>query len=354
MTTPVDEVQLAPEDAISLATKIFKAKGASTGHATAVAGHLVESDRMGLPSHGLIRVKQYVDEIESGRLDPAVEPVVTTASGVAPVVDGGWTFGQVAGYRAVSLVSAAVAEHGIGFAAVRRVQHTGRLAAYTEPLAREGFVALAFATGAPRFHRVAPFGAREGRMSTNPISWAVPTDGDPLVADFSTSTMPEGRIRVLQAAGKPVPADVICDAEGRPTSDPDDFYGRPPGVHAGFLLPLGGLAFGHKGYALGLLAECFATLLAGDDTGSSDDRGNNLAILAIRGDSGLPDRATRMVEYMRSARPTDRDRPVLVPGDVERATRATSRTVRIQASTWIALSETATAAGVALPSPLGG
>lgn len=154
-------------------------------------------------------------------------------------------------------------------------------------------------------------------MSTNPISWAVPTDGRPLVADFATSTIPEGRIRVLRDLGQKLPPDTVCDYQGLPTVEPEDFYGHPDGTHRGFLMPLGGERFGHKGYALGLLAECFSTLMSGDETGEPAGRGNNLSLLALRADPDYTTRASQLIDYMKSATPVDASRPVRVPGEPE-------------------------------------
>ena len=328
---------------------VFEAYGASGVNAQVVAEHLVGSERRGLPSHGLIRVSQYVDEIRSGRLDPGATPSVSAPAPASAVVDGHWTFGPVAGMYAMNLVEAQVSDHGIGFASVKHVQHTGRLGAYTEPLAAKGYLTIAFGAGAPRFHRVAPFGGRQGRMSTNPISWAVPALGeDPIVADFSTSVMPEGRVRVLQAADKPIPPEVICDFEGHPSTDPRAFYGTPPWSQPGFLLPLGGTQAGHKGYALALLAECMATLMSGEDV-DDHERGNNLAILALRGDSHFAERTATLARYMRAATPADPERPVLMPGDIERTYSEQSTSIPVTPTTWHTLLALAEPAG--LPAP---
>ena len=144
-------------------------------------------------------------------------------------------------------------------------------------------------------------------MSTNPISWAAPTAVEPLVADFSTTSVPEGKIRLWRDTARAVPPDTLCDATGRMSSDPEDLYSDPPG----FLLPLGGERFGHKGSALALLAEVAAILLSGDATDNADDRGNNLALLAVR---GAPDLADRVSDTVRYRRRVTRSAPSSCPG----------------------------------------
>ena len=337
-------VRISSTEARSLASGLFVAAGASAGNAATVADHLVQSDEMGIDSHGLNRVTQYVAEIENEQLDPRADPIVTQVSPTHSQVDGGGGFGQVACMAAVRAVQLSAQEYGMGIATVSGVGHTGRLGAYTEPLARQGNVAMAFAAGAKRFHWMSPFGGREGRMSTNPISWAAPSTSDPLVADFSTSTTPEGRVRLWRDTGEPAPPDVIIDADGAPSNDPEDLYADP----RGWLLPLGGLRHGHKGYALALLSETMATLLGGD-TSASDERGNNLTVLAIKGDPGLAGRVTETIAYMRSAEPINPAHPVLVPGEIEMGNARGRTTIDLSPATWDRLKASAKSLDVAVP-----
>ncbi len=95
--------------------------------------------------------------------------------------------------------------------------------------------------------------------------------------------------------------DIHCDAEGRMSSNPEALYTEPPG----FLLPLGGEHHGHKGFALGLLADVAATLMSGDECDDTNGRGYNLSILAVRGDPLLAERADGLVRYLRSSAPRD-------------------------------------------------
>lgn len=328
-----------------LAREIFVAHGASTHNAAIVADHLVQSDLMGVPSHGLNRVVQYTGEIACGLLRPDATPAVEAITPTRFQVEDGSGFGQVACAAAVEVAAEAAAAHGTAFVTVRNTQHTGRLGAYTEALARRGNLAVAFGTGAARFHRVPPFGGIEGRMSTNPISWAAPTSGEPLVADFSTTSVPEGKIRLWRDTGREVPPDVLCDADGRMSSDPEDLYSDPPG----FLMPLGGERFGHKGSALALLAEMAATVLAGDSIDDADGRGQNLALLAIRGCEDMGDRVGDTIGYLRSSKPRDPRRPVLMPGEIEQRAAAGASRVELGEASWRRLAAVAADCGVAIP-----
>ena len=341
------KLNIDPMQAAEQVTKLFCAHGATNDNARVVAEHLVKSERLHLHSHGLIRVKQYLREIAAGQLDPASEPSVIESFATVQHIDGHHGFGQVAGVFAVDQLARVAEIFGTAFITVRNVQHTGRLGAYTEDLASRGYVVLAFGSGAPRFHRMVPFGGREGRLSTNPMAWAAPTPDGVVSADFSTSAAPEGKIRVLHGSGEPAPSDSITDAQGRPTTDTALFYGGADGDPApGYLLPLGGALFGHKGYALALLSECLSTILAGDRSEVSEDRGNNLALLAIRGDENLADRVGAMRDYMKSTAPANPDRKVLVPGEPERAGYSATRPLSLPDFVWNDLHDEFLAANV--------
>ena len=74
--------------------EVLEAAGCPPGPAAIVAESLVLSNLKGTDSHGLIRLAQYVGEIESGRTVPGRKPSVTERDGLIHV-DGGWGFGPV-------------------------------------------------------------------------------------------------------------------------------------------------------------------------------------------------------------------------------------------------------------------
>lgn len=323
---------------------LFGASGVPAASAEVVVDHLLDSSACGLPSHGVLRVPDYLDAIASGMVDARAEPVVVR-DGAVLVLDAQRGLGQVAAARAVDAVRARVGRAGgLGAVALRHAGHLGRIGAYVEALARDGFVALGFCSVPTRFHNVAWFGTREGRMGTNPIAYAFPTSGDPVVADFSTSATPEGKIRLLRNLGEDAPVGLLRDADGRLTTDPNVLYTEPRGA----LQPLGSPDFGHKGSALGMLVEVMGTLLAGevaDDPG----RDNNLTLVALATDPEFVARADAYVEYVRAAAPIDASRPALVPGEVEATNRRNATTIIVDGPTWAAIVERATRAGVAVP-----
>jgi LDH2 family malate/lactate/ureidoglycolate dehydrogenase len=194
-----------------------------------------------------------------------------------------------------------------------------------------------------RFHNVAWFGTRTGVLGTNPVAYAFPTTGAPVVADFSTSVLPEGRIRFLRNQGLEAPAGALRDAAGEPTSDPAVLYGDPPGA----LQPLGG-AQGHKGSALGLLVEVMGTLMAGESV-ADPARESNLTLLAVRVASGFAGLAAGLVDHVHGAAPRPGSPPPMVPGEPEQRTRAASTAIVVDPVTWERLAAHASRRGVPLP-----
>jgi len=338
-------VTLVPEDATALVTRLLRKSGAPAKHAAVVADHLVDSSRRGVHSHGLIRVPQYIRQIRSGEIVPSARPRRLAARGAQLSIDGGLGFGQVAGIYMARQAIARARRYQVGLIIARNLAHTGRLGAYAELIAAEGCVGVIFGTGPPSNHIVAPFGGIEGRLATNPIAFAIPNGSTPVVADFATSAMPEGRVRTARNTGRRLPDGVLQDASGRATDDPTVLYEEPEGT----LLPLGGPLFGHKGYAMAILVEAMATLLAGEEIDDESRTGANLTVLAIAADSGLARATEGMARYLRSARPVDPERPVLVPGDPERVALR-QPTVSVDERSWEEIGALAREMKVRMPS----
>jgi LDH2 family malate/lactate/ureidoglycolate dehydrogenase len=343
----MSDAVLAPGALQPFLVALFEHAGVSRANAEVVVAHLLDSSACGLPSHGVLRVPEYLDAIDAGRVDAAAAARVVS-DGAVLVLDAGRALGQVAAMGAVDATRQRARANGVAVVALRHAAHLGRIGAYVEALARDGLVAIAFCSVPTRFHNVAWSGAREGRIGTNPIAYAYPTSGEPVVADFSTSATPEGRIRLLRNQGKPAPVGLLRDADGRPTTDPNVLYATPGGT----LQPLGSPDLGHKGSALGMLVEVFGTLLAGE-TADDPDRDNNLTLLALLPDDGFVARADAYVDYIHAAVPIDPTRPPLVPGELEANARRACTTITVDATTWAQIAAHAELAGLPVPEVAG-
>ena len=351
-----DEVVLETATVEALGRSILTGLGAPDASARLVSEHVVTAHAMGLTSHGVIRFAQYTRDVRNGRIQATAVPVIETESPTLAVVDGGAGFGQLTASTATEVAVRKARDVGVSVVTTRRCNHVGRLGAFVEQAARDGVVAVAVSAIPRTGHFVVPWGGRDGRMGTNPMAYAFPTTADPIVGDFATSVIPEGRIRAALNQGSPLPEDAVLDANGEPTRDPAAFYGPPMGS----ILPFGGAA-GHKGYGLALLVELLGATL-GAHRPSDDDRSiNGFTILAI--DAGafahpgaVAETASEVAVYMRSSRPIAEDAPVLVPGEREFSTLRVARergTIAIDTQTWQDLEAIARSLDLPVPMPAG-
>ncbi|MHB8612019.1 MAG: Ldh family oxidoreductase [Candidatus Dormibacteraceae bacterium] len=338
------------ESMLDFAHRVFKSFGATDENAAIVARHLVESSRMGLNSHGVMRIPQYVADIDAGHLVPNASPVVVSDSGTRIALDGRHTFGQVVGVAMAEKALAAAKKNGIAFVTAANMGHAGRLGAYVEQIAAGGMFGLAGAgtSRSAEGNWVAPFGGKEGRLSTNPLAYAFPVNGgDPIVVDLATSTTAEGVVRWLKKNGRQAPPGTLRDSEGRPSTDPQVLYDHPRGT----IEPIGGPHYGHKGTAIGLLPAILALIGADEPTWTTQSGG--MSTLAVRTGPRFAEETEWMAEYIRSSPPIDAERPVLMPGDRERAVAKASRGIEVDPDTWESLSAIAGRARTPLPSRVG-
>jgi hydroxycarboxylate dehydrogenase B len=302
---------------------IFQARGASSTEAAIVAEHLVDAEACGVTSHGLIRVRQYVQALADGTIRPTAKPSVRTQGMSAATADGQHGFGPVMARQAMDLACDIAERTAVGAVTLVNCGHTGRLGHYTERAARRGLASMMMVNAGGHGQWVAPFGGTDGRLATNPISIAVPSDEDPLLLDIATSVAPEGKVRALLTAGRTMPDGWVVNARGERTCNPADLYGPPRGA----LLPFGG----HKGYGLALLVEALAGGLSGAGCCTDPDapmagKTDGVFLLAVRIDAFVAaeqfrQTITQLLRHVKSSPPAPGVAEVLTPGEHEARTR---------------------------------
>jgi uncharacterized oxidoreductase len=341
-------------DLTELVIRIFRASGVPAEPAQIVAEHLVDGDLCGVSSHGIIRIPQYVQAVEEGRVVPDARLSVVRETAAAAVLDGGHGFGQVMARKAMEVAIDRARHAGVGAATLVNCGHTGRLGSYTEHAARAGLARLIMANTGGNGQWVAPFGGTSGRLATNPISIAVPSDsGEPLLLDFATSVAPEGKVRTMLTAGRSIPADWIIDSLGRPSTNPADLYGPPRGA----LLPFGG----HKGFGLAMLIDALAGGLSGAGCCTAIDQpmegktdGVFLLAVNVADFVSLADfraAVSRLIDHVKSSPASPGSAEVLVPGELEARTRRNRLRdgIPIADATWEIIRQSAARVGVPMP-----
>src|ERR1700748_3844927 len=311
---------------LGLANRIVTGGGSSPGEAGLVSEHLVEANLRGHDSHGVGMLVAYVRDLEGGTLKVNQKPEIVSDTGTLSVWDAHAGCGQVVARRAVEWAIEAAKKHGVAVNGLRNAHHIGRVGTYGEIAARAGMVALHFvnvASGAPG---VAPFRGREGRFLTNPVCVAIPGTGAnaPILLDFATSRVALGKVRVAHNAKKPMIDGALLDHAGKPTTNPSVMYTEPRGV----VLPFGE----HKGSGLALVCELLAGAIVGSPpvtTSTPPERGIINGMLSIVIDPArLSTRDSMLAEidaligWVKSAKPSDPDLPVLVAGEPEQIAKA--------------------------------
>jgi len=333
---------------LQFATGIFQAVGAPAEEASLVADHLVTANLMGYDTHGIIRIPQYMQDVISGTIRPGAPISIEKETSTTAVLDCGWNFGQVGGLHAIDLAISKARTNHTATVIARSSNHAGRLGAYTQRAAESGFLAIGLCNSPRHGHFVIPWGGREGRLATNPISFAVPNgSGAPLLADFSTAESSEGAIRLYRNMGKMLPDGWVVRADGEQTNDPDEFYGPPRGA----ILPFGGKR-GYRGFALGLLVEILGGLLGGSSI-TAHQPGNGLAFIVVDISAFCDPKEfaammQELYDYIKSSPPSAGFDAVLLPGepDFHRRQERMRNGIPIDESTWEQICEAAVSAGV--------
>jgi len=140
---------------------------------------------------------------------------------------------------------------------IRRSHHIACLAVYLLRATERGLIAIVQSSD-PAVRAVVPHGGLNPMMTPNPIAAGLPTSGDPILIDISSSITSMGFAAQQMKAGKKLPGPWLIDHQGNATDDPGVLTAEPKGA----LLPLGGLDAGYKGFGLGLIIEALTGGLA--------------------------------------------------------------------------------------------
>ena len=344
---------------------IFVGAGCSPAEGKRVSDSLVSANLVGHDSHGVLRVPRYVDAKLDGIVkgDQTVEVVTDTP--VIAVLDGRFGFGQTVTPQAVEIGVDKCKAMGLSLVALRNAGHIGRVGDYADMAAAAGLVSIHF-VNVPGSVLVAPFGGVDRRISTAPFCVGVPLPGrDPIILDFATSVVAEGKVLVASQGGKPLPADAMVGPDGEINGDPHLLYGDyEPNGPRNYRQGKGAIrAFGdHKGSGLAVMCE----LLGGSLTGAGATEPRPVVtngMLSIYIDPKILDPrdffsadVVRYIDYLKSSKPVESGGEVLIPGEPESRSRAQrlKEGIYIPDDIWESIVATARKVGVAPPHNLVG
>lgn len=302
----------------------MQAIGTNQEHAQQLADLLVTADLRGHYSHGVNRLRIYMEDIVSGNCKPNGRPHILKQKGSTAWVDGDNALGVVVGNFCTELAMKLAQEHGIGWVVAKGSNHFGIAGYYPLRMAENGLVGMAFTNTSPLMF---PNRSAQVGLGTNPISVIAPAQrpGDNFALDMATTTVALGKVELAQRKGEKIPLQWGANSAGKPTNNPDEV------VDNGALLPLGGSedTGGYKGTGLAMMVELFCGILGGATFGKNirtwreTSRVADLGqcFVALDPDCFAPNFVSRMQSFLdetRGLKQSESEKPILVAGDPER------------------------------------
>ncbi|MDT8391762.1 MAG: Ldh family oxidoreductase [Lentisphaeria bacterium] len=259
------------------------AEGVPRADAEIAAEVLITSDKRGIDSHGIGRLKPiYIDRLRAGTQNPLTRIDIIKETDTTAVLDGNNGLGHVIAKTANQLAIDKAKKHGLGMAVVRNSTHYGIAGYYVLEAVKAGCVGISGTNARPS---IAPTFGVENMLGTNPLVFGCPTDEDfPFVLDCATSVTQRGKLEVYGRAGKDLPPGWVIGEDGQTRTDTDQVLVDLTRGKAA-LAPLGGLGeetAGFKGYGFSTVVEIFSAALQGGkflkDLNGFDAEGNKIPI----------------------------------------------------------------------------
>lgn len=319
-----------PEYLRDFIIRIFEKIGCPTEDARAIADVFIRAELRNLPSHGMIRIKDYFQLWEAGRINTRPNVKVVHETPGTAVIDADGAIGIIGATKSMILAIEKAKNSGTGWVATRNSNHLGIGSYYAMMALEHDMIGISMTNANPM---VAPANSVERMLGTNPITMAVPAGKQPaFVADFSTTPIARGKLAVAAKKGEKVPLGYVQDKDGVPSDDPDIMK------KGGSMLPLGGdLQHGsHKGYALGAVVDILTGVLSGANFGPfvppflaylpmpeievGKGMGHFFGAMRIDGFMKAEEFKKRMDKWIttfRNSKPV-KGKKVLIPGDIER------------------------------------
>jgi ureidoglycolate dehydrogenase (NAD+) len=313
------EVRVASSELQSFTEQVFCAAGVPPADARTEAEVLIWANLRGVDSHGVLRVRGYVEALANGDMNARPNIQVLHETSATLFIEADRALGPVVTVYAMQRAIAKAREAGIGWVLLRNTTHQGAMGYYALQAASQGLAGLTFVCSPPN---MAPYGARVPGVHNSPLAIAVPAKNrSPLLLDMATSMVAAGKVDVAIDKALPIPSNWAIDREGKPTTDPRQ---------VGALLPFGA----YKASGLALMFETLSSVMAGNallepilqHTGTVRRWTQNSVVAAIdiatfTDLESYREHIDRLVEGVK-ALPTAEGTPeVLVPGEPEERVR---------------------------------
>jgi len=315
---------------------VFTSWGMDPDLVRSAAEVMVETDLAGVDSHGVSMLMDYESSKQKGKLNLKAKPRIVRQNAVTALIDADAGLGHPPSVMAMNLAIEKAKSMGVGVVTVFNSHHFGAAGYYAALASRAGLVGMV--TSATRTMAVVPTRARAPLLGTNPIAFSAPAKRNaPFLLDMATASVANGKVKVYDLNGKPLPAGWVLDEHGTPVTDPAAAWDILYNTKKGGLTPLGGTAemSSHKGYGLALMAHILGGTLSGASFSpirvrtqkpSDPDRLGHFFMAidpkTFRPDGAFEDDLDAVIDVLHETPAVDAARLVLVPGDPEAASRA--------------------------------
>ena len=249
------KIHVIRKDPLTAAIKtLVRGFGSEPREVDLVTDNLIQANLTGHDSHGIGMLPKYSEAFVEGGLRANAHVKTTLDGGAMLRLDGQAGFGQVIGHEAMELGIARAKQYGSCIVALGNSHHLCRIGAWAEMAVAQNLISVHFTNVISR-PIVAPHGGGDARFGTNPFTVGIPVPGgEPVLLDFATSVMAQGKARVAYNKGEQMPPGRLIDNKGLPTTDPKYAVVEPTGAI---------VTFGeHKGYGLAVVCELLGGALA--------------------------------------------------------------------------------------------
>ena len=240
---------------------VFTGIGVPLEDAKVCAEVLITSDKRGIDSHGVNRLKpMYYNRIKQGIQQPVTKFEVVREGPTTAVVDGNTGMGHLIAKKAMQMAIDKAKKFGTAMVVAKNSTHFGIAGYYSMMAAEAGMIGI---TGTNARPSVSPTYGYEPMMGTNPLTIAMPTDEDfPFVLDPATSIIQRGKVEVAARTGTPIAEGLVIGSEGNFLTDPNEILTMLKEGEAS-LMPIGGKAEtgGYKGYGYATVVEILSAAL---------------------------------------------------------------------------------------------